>query len=504
MENKNFDIKFEKIAVENLKDILEIIGKNKLEKIIQGNKKDIKNEPLINGFRLGHMDLNLIIDIFYSQIKLKNQNLLKEIIKEIIQSIFIETEKEILNLEKNKNFEDNFYKIIIESPFVENISLYLKFSDEKYDKNIEKNYKEYRQKLKEKELYLNLEEKRKEVKLKDKKIKEIEKEHKSKIAKLEKDIKTLNDSLEKNKENLEFLKIKNIELESDNKKIKEENKSLNKKVLKTQINVDIKNLEEKKSNLEKTLKFLKDQEIEVKQEIEILKKDEDKLIEDLELKENKKDDLLRKERELKIENNRLKESIDTLNLEMGNFLDKFNSVFKNNTKNKKDDSLDEVLVYQVEDNYNIKLSDEELSDEIRNKKNLIEDFMYDFSDNLENVGLKYDNVWLARYIYSILSSEEIPLFVGYSAVDISNALSNTVCSKNADIINIPMGFNNSKELINIVENCESEVVVINNILKIKYAKIFNLLNIIFKNENDKTFEYFSKFTSKFLLGDENE
>lgn len=598
MEDKSFNIKFEKIAAENLKDILKIIGKDKLEKIIQNNKKDIKNEPLINGFRLGHMELKVLIDIFYSQIKKKNQKLLKEIIKTITQRIFVEMEKEILALHRDKNFKDNFYKIINKSSFSENISLYLEFSDEKYDGNIEEGYEEYKQKLKEKKLSLSLEEERKKVKDKDKEIKEIERKYKNQVLKLEKGIKSLKEIQEETEKDLDLLKNQKESLKLESNKIKEENKELNKKVSKVKINTDIKNLEEERSRLEKKLKELEDEKKHFKEEIEELKKDEDNIIEELETEENRKNDLLKKEKDLERENNKLKESIDTLNLEMGNFLDKFNSVFKNSNKNSKDDSLDEILVYQVEENYNVQLSSEELADEKIKKRNLLEEFRYEFSENLENIGLKYENVWLAMYIYSVLSNKNNLLLIGYSGISVANALSNTICSKNADIINIPIGFNNSKELINIVKNCKSKVVVINNvldiisenvylpllkvdmdkiviftmeseenlemiskylynylvpieldsliepvvkkefnktnieipliyldigahetkkvlkglkeikalsnILKIKYAKIFNLLNVMFDNESNQTFEYFLKFSSKILLGDKDE
>lgn len=595
MEDKNFNIKFKKIADKNLKDILKVIGKDKLEKIIQDNKKYIKKEHLINGFRLGHMELKVLIDIFYFQIKKKNQELLENSIKIILQRIFVEIEKKVLALDKDKKFKDNFYKIINESSFSENISLYLKFSDEKYDGNIEEGYEEYKQKLKEKKILLSLDEKRKEVKVKEKEIRDIERKHKIQVLKLEKDIKNLKEVQEETEKNLRFLEKEKNSLELKNNKIKEENKKLNKRVSKVKINIDIKNLEEERACLEKKIKELKEAKKYLKKDIEDFKKDEDNIIEKLEIQENRKNDLLKKEKDLERENNRLKESIGTLNLEMGNFLDKFNSVFKNSTKNSKDDFSDEVLVYQVEENYNVDLSEKELVDK---NLDLIKDLIETFEENLSKIGLKEVSVLLTRYIYSILSNKNNLLLIGYSGISVANALSNTVCSKNADIINIPIGFNNSKELINIVKNCKSKVVVINNVLdiisenvylpllkvdmdkiviftmeseenskmiskylynylvpielesliepvvkkefdktnieipliyldigshktkkvlkglkeikalsnnlKIKYAKIFNLLNVMFDNESNQTFEYFLKFSSKILLGDKDE
>lgn len=151
-------------------------------------------------------------------------------------------------------------------------------------------------------------------------------------------------------------------------------------------------------------------------------------------------------------------------------LNKKKLIFKIKAQKKEIETLKEKNNRLTEKIAKVKINSEIETEENKNNIKLpegpleIEDFICNFSDNLKNIGLKDYNDNLAMHIYSILSNKENLLLVGDSSIDIANAFSNTICSKNVDIINIPIEFSNSKELIDVVQNCKGEVVVINNML----------------------------------------
>lgn len=152
------------------------------------------------------------------------------------------------------------------------------------------------------------------------------------------------------------------------------------------------------------------------------------------------------------EKQEIKESMNILKKEAENTVDSISNIIKY-LDIKPSNSEQKIYKYR------------ELS-EITKSQGMIEDrdeFVHALKFNLTICGIEencsYD---LAEYIFAILSSNSKLLFVGSKSRKVTNALSYLINEKPAEIINIPIGYKNSEELINVIENTESDFILIEN------------------------------------------
>lgn len=90
-------------------------------------------------------------------------------------------------------------------------------------------------------------------------------------------------------------------------------------------------------------------------------------------------------------------------------------------------------------------------------------FIDDLKENLEGAGISNEFSFdLAQYIYATFASKMSLLLIGFNARKVSEALSYIVSGFSADIITLPLGYNDSKELISAVNSSRSRVVLIEN------------------------------------------
>jgi hypothetical protein len=93
----------------------------------------------------------------------------------------------------------------------------------------------------------------------------------------------------------------------------------------------------------------------------------------------------------------------------------------------------------------------------------IPDYINDLSDNLIECGIGIEHSrGVAEYIYATFINNMGLLLVGYNSRKIANGISSLTCGMTANILSLPLGFNDSKELITSVNNSESKVILIEN------------------------------------------
>ena len=90
----------------------------------------------------------------------------------------------------------------------------------------------------------------------------------------------------------------------------------------------------------------------------------------------------------------------------------------------------------------------------------INDFVENIAINLENIGIKGIADEVANYIIGILSAGITPLICGYKAREIATVISISYSGETPYIITLPNGYTNSKELVEIYNLAESNVVLI--------------------------------------------
>lgn len=90
--------------------------------------------------------------------------------------------------------------------------------------------------------------------------------------------------------------------------------------------------------------------------------------------------------------------------------------------------------------------------------------IYDFAENiainLENMGVKDITDGIANYVIGILASGMTPLICGYRAREIATAISTSYSGETPYIITLPNGYTDSKELVEIYNSAESNVILI--------------------------------------------
>lgn len=113
------------------------------------------------------------------------------------------------------------------------------------------------------------------------------------------------------------------------------------------------------------------------------------------------------------------------------------------------------------------------------------DFIDDLSDNLRICGIDSNRVYnVARYVLAAFASNLCPLLVGYNAREVANAISFAICGSGVDILGLPLGFNDSNQLITVANGAISRVVVLENVVDTISESVY--LPLI-KQNSDKLF-----------------
>ncbi|WP_352404955.1 coiled-coil domain-containing protein [Sporanaerobacter acetigenes] len=105
------------------------------------------------------------------------------------------------------------------------------------------------------------------------------------------------------------------------------------------------------------------------------------------------------------------------------------------------------------------IKDNEVATNIEECQN-IHDFVENIAINLENMGVKDAADEISYYIVGILAAGMTPLICGYKAREIAKAISASYSGETPYIITLPSGYTNSKELLEIYNLTESNVVLI--------------------------------------------
>lgn len=516
-DNLVYKIK-EKYNEEEFKIIISFLSYEGLLYPIKKNNKDFIQD--IRGYRLDKLPIKRLQDIYFNRIYNKNDL--------ILSKNFFTLENDFINIVNQKISEDNNIKIeeikklkfesiidsLLETNIKDNIDIYFKIINRNLKRNeslflkyassyiisnkekqnnyilsLKSEYKNIIDKL-EKESELN----QKENKILKKKYDDLEEklklEKKYFDVELDKQIE-LNKSLKINFENKLIKKEKEIiHLKNKNEDIEQEKKQL--AIVNSKLIQDKSNLEKevKTLNINKNIeyeKFLKENtklndsncllrnkinELEniLEQEYE----NKEKIYEDRWKKEN-----LELEKKKDIKKNNLKE-LQKIEQELKSEIISLNSEktdIENAINNAKSEGS--LLINSIEKIINkirkeeIDFKQEKLEVYIKHSyKNesdvLIEEvdhFIEDLSENLEISGIdkEYCN-YVAEYIYSILSSNMNILLVGYNSRKIADSISALINSSKAEIVNLPIGYNDMEYIKNIIQNTDSKVILFENVV----------------------------------------
>lgn len=131
--------------------------------------------------------------------------------------------------------------------------------------------------------------------------------------------------------------------------------------------------------------------------------------------------------------------------------------------------------------------------------------IYDFAENiainLENIGVKKIADEVANYIVGILAAGMTPLICGYKAREIATAISTAYSGETPYIITLPNGYTNSKELLEVYNMTDSNVVLIEDavgtmnenslmpLLREKSQMIFSNKLLLLSTENIDSIKY---------------
>ncbi|MDY4079546.1 MAG: hypothetical protein SOY42_12310 [Clostridium sp.] len=326
---------------------------------------------------------------------------------------------------------------------------------------------------------------------------------------------------EKSKKELENIKKnyneENRKLKDENRKLKNEiyeikkesknnetiiNKNINEKeIINKNLNEQLIETNLKNNNLELKVKNIKDNyELKLKEELNLRKEAENKILKlknDLAIKYedySKKYELslIEKNRKIIDEENNLKENIKNLNIftkeledkikkltleeqEKKKKLDEYNSSIKNFI-----DNIDKEIIINALRNSMLNINgiknpkEENMQLYIKNSKITskvqieisedIDDFSYYLSENLKNIGAVKNRNEISDYIVSSLAAKMIPLLVGYKTREIAKAISFSYFGEMPLIITVPSGYNNINELIEVINNCKSKVILIEGLI----------------------------------------
>lgn len=508
----------EKYNEEEFKIIISFLSYEGLLYPIKKKNKDFIQD--IRGYRIDKLPIKRLQDMYFNRIYNKNDLILsknffileKEFINNINQKISEDNNIEIEEikdlkfeniidslLETNiKNNIDIYFKII-DRNLKRNESLFLKYAlsyiisnkekqnnyilslKEKY-KNIidklekenelnQKEIKNFKKKYEDLEKKLKLETKHYEVEI-DTQIefnKNLKVDFENKLIKREKEIIDL-------KNNKEYIEKEKKELLIINNKLIEEKRRLEEQIETSNINKNIENekLLEENIKLKDDKYLLTNEIIKLENILKLEYKNKEKIYEDKWKKEN-----LQLEEEKKLKQNNLKE-LEKIEEELKNEIRLLNlekTDIENSVNNVKEEGG--LLINSIEKIINkVRKNDTEFKEnklELYRKHNYtnksdivieeLEDFIEYLSDNLEIIGInkEYCN-YVAEYIYSILASNMNILLVGYNSRKIADSISALVNTSKAEIINLPMGYNDIKYIENVIQNTNSKVILFENVV----------------------------------------
>ena len=472
----------QKYNEEQFKQIISILGHKDLIQIIKNNPKSFEKEPELRGYRIDTLAMKKIQNIYIKRIFKEQDIVLAQYIYNLISDMKNTTNKKIsseLEIDQLKLNTVNIYDIaycLLDTQFKNNIELYYiinnrkvaqkdkyallklceflqtnkireyKFKLDNYNNTIE-NYKKDIEKNKN---ILNLkehqiEECNNEIKRLKQSLSKVQKENENKIEEFQDRINRLDNLHEErysaiqNEKNV--IEKQNIELIKKQEEKDSIIKNLN-SLLKDEYN---------KNSQEFKKKFIKENDVLVKGNTDLKR-----INLDLQNKKKEMEDIienLKCEKSLILEEKQeIKENINILKKEAGNTVDSISNIIKY-LDIKPSNSEQKIYKYR------------ELS-EITESQGMIEDrdeFVHALKINLTICGIEencsYD---LAEYIFAILISNSKLLFVGSKSRKVTNALSYLINEKPAEIINIPIGYKNWRELINLIENADSDFILIEN------------------------------------------
>lgn len=529
---------------EEFYELIDFIDNKELNEPIKNNPKHF--EDSIRGFRAGKLDKRKLKDIYYRYIFKKEDPILGAKLSTIINKNAIkilellefkldyidETDEITLNLENNKEDIDQIVDTLLGTCYCKNILLAFKFIGVDLDEptkryinekteyymavkdasnKIVNNIKlEFNDKLKEKEKELNsiIEIKKNEIKELYLKIEEINKEYKSDLYDKENKIERLNninvsiendyklkekklnakiDTLNKNIENSleDYLKLKKIHDKTiaENKKLQS---LLDDKY--NEYNDYAKSIWEKKNiNLISEIK-------EVEYRIQQLKIEEKSIEEEINV--------------LKYDKQNLENAINLLEDDSTKFIDNISYIMdrigKNGVEENKETCLLKKESCKVENINHIRgLIRDEGVDVIEDKTSFIEDL----ADNFTSIGIGNEYSYkLAKYAFATISNNMGLLLMGYNNRLFADALSFLISNSTADIVIINPGFVDSRQLIDIVNNTESKVVlienVIDNIAECVYMPLLKENNdkiLIFSMESNENINLIPKSIFNYLM-----
>lgn len=497
---KLIDEKLKQYNEEEFYNLINFIDNKELIKPIKKKQKLFMQD--IKGFRIDRLDKHKLKEIYFKHVYKKREPILSAHLAQIINEnelVLIDMLKSKLDVDElediafevennNKNYIDKIISILLDTSYSENIMLCFKLMhinlDESTSYYIDETIKHKKIIKEEKKKVIN------DITIEfNKKLKEAEKNFNEIIKNKEKILKELNLSIDNiNKKHI--LEIKNKEMEIS--KLKDKNihkeKKFNLEIEK--LNIKIVNLEEKlqkyieeKDKLKKIIeeneeknsklsnlledkysRFDKYAELRWKNENENLLSENRNIennIVDLELyKQSIKDEIsiLKKDKD-SVENainlleNNSKEFIENISYVM-------NRIGRNNIVDTTENSIFEHK-YKVSSNIN-HIQSTTIEEEPETKEDKF-DFINDLAENFKFIGIGNDYIYdLAKYIYATIANKMGLFIIGYNNRLFANAISYLICNSSVDIVVIPPGFIDSKDLIEKVNNTQSKVVLIEN------------------------------------------
>lgn len=489
------DKKLKQYNEEEFYSLINISDNQELIKPIKKNSKKFIQDT--KGWRIEKLDKNKLKEIYFKYAYKKREpnlsvNLVSLINKNSIELIkIIESklgdiqyiESEINN--NNKVILDELIDFLLESNYGEDIMLCLKLIEIKLEKEIISYIEEivkYKKLIKsEKKKITN------DITIEfNNKLKENEKKYNEAIKMKEKEIKELNLNIcninKKCKLEIEEKKIEILKLKENNRqkemKFNLESEKLNKKIVKLEEKLDkfeikqeeykilVRNkdeeidklsylLENKYDNFEKYAKERWESEHE---ELNLRNIEIENSIRELELYKKcieKEVCILKKDKE-EIENTinslekKSEEFINNISYVM-NRISKVEECEKNIAKTKSEEftSINHIKSILIEENPEIK------EDKF--------DFIDELADNFECIGISNDYTYeLAKYIYATITNKMGLFVMGYNSRLFADAISYIINNSTAEKIIVPPGFTDSEQLINIINESESKVLLIEN------------------------------------------
>lgn len=533
------DKKLKEYNEEEFQCLIDIINNKELiNPIKKNNKKFVKDTK---GWRIDKLDKNKLKEIYFKYVyKKREPNLSAKLVTLINQSSIelIEIlESKLGNMDdialevkdNNKQYIDKIISLLLDTNYCENIVLCFKLLEIELNEDTANYINEV---VKQKQLIKD--EKQKivnDIKIEfNEKLKETEKNLNEIIKNKEKYIKELNSNidsinkkfaLEIEQKEIEVLKLKeynstkerklNLELEKLNRKIVDLEQKLEKSIVTAEDAKKISDRKEEEINKLSCLledkynmfdEYAKSRWEKENNELQLENRNLDISIRDLEVYKQCIEEevfMLRKDKE-NIEN-----IINSLEDKSTEFISNISYVMN---RIKKDYATQEdkyEIKYEAPSRINhIKSM---LIEEDPEAKEDVFDFVDDLADNFECIGIGNDYTYdLAKYTYASIVNKMGLFVIGYNNRLVADAISYTICNSSADIVVIPPGFADSKDLINIVNDTNSKVVLIENAIdNISESVYMPLLKdnkdkiLIFSMESNENISIIPKSVFNYLM-----